>query len=121
MNLQSARGCPFAVQDGAAEAVTNDSVQDAGTLRQAVTQLSAWGPVVVGIAPPRKPLPGPRRSSEHGRWLKGEDDVVIVVHDEEHRGTMRHMLSQAFLAQPGDRRTTIGRCRDLAQTVQEGS
>lgn len=121
MNLQSARGCPFAVQDGAAEAVTNDWVQDAGTLRQVVTQLSAWGTVVVGIAPPRKPLPGPRRSSERGRWLKGEVDVVILIHDEQHRGTMRHILSQAFLAQPGDRRTTIGRCRDLAQTVQEGS
>lgn len=71
VDVQSARGCPFAVLDGAAELVRNGWLQDAGALRQVVTQLSASGPVVVGIDAPRMPLPSPRRwSSKRGRWVK---------------------------------------------------
>lgn len=75
VDVQSARGCPFAVLNGAAEMIRNGWLQNAGELRQLVTHLAASGAVVVGIDAPRMPLPGPRLwVSRRGRWLRASCD-----------------------------------------------
>ena len=71
VDVQSARGCPFAVLNADARMIRNGWLQDAAGLRQLVTLLAAEGAVVVGIDAPRMPVTAPRQwASERGRWVR---------------------------------------------------
>jgi predicted nuclease with RNAse H fold len=75
VDVQAARGCPFAVLDDAAVVVDRGWIREPAGLRDVVERLARVGDVVVGIDAPRRPLPVPRAFGlEGGRWVGVQRD-----------------------------------------------
>lgn len=75
VDVQSARGSPFAILDDSARLIRNGWLRDATQLRDLVHSLAGTRSVAVGIDAPRMPMPGPRRwASERGRWVRRSVD-----------------------------------------------
>lgn len=75
VDVQAARGCPFAVLDEGAVVVDRGWLADAAALRTVVQRLARESDVVVGIDAPRMPLPVPRTCGlEGGRWVRVKRD-----------------------------------------------